>query len=121
MISLFMDAHTLEMDNGFTSILPNFCDDLKEGGPQLKTIRFNLLEEVEPLHQSGGDQESETLEGTVLDQIEELVVYRFEHGRPFSSVERMIVSESEEVNRQQDSVWRRFYSDRCLHKYLRLD
>lgn len=119
MFSLLMDAHTLEIDNAFTSILPDFWDDLKEGGPQLKTTRFEVLEDMEPLQQSGGDQESETLEGTVLDRIEELVVYRFKHGRPFSSVERMIVSGvSEEVNQQQESLWRRFYNDRRLYQYL---
>ena len=94
MITLFIDAHTLEIGLGYA---PDFCsrflDDLKESGPQLKTIRFEIPEE--------------------------LVVYRFEHGRPFSVVERMVVDESERVSRKQDVAWRSYYDNYCLDQYVR--
>ena len=49
MITLFIDAHTLEIGLGYA---PDFCsrflDDLKESGRQLKTIRFEIPEEKEP-------------------------------------------------------------------------
>jgi hypothetical protein len=110
MIALFTDAHTLEVGRGYvTGFYPNFIHDLKEPGSRLKTIRFEIPEDTEY-----GDRS-----GKLLGIIEDLVKYRFEHGRPFSSVERMVVSESDRVNRLEDSVWRRFYDDRGLGRYIR--
>jgi len=94
-----------------------FLNDLKQLGPQLKTIRFELEGNTEPFKDRadvyGG------WGGEVLDKIEELVKYRFKHGCPFSAVERMVVSETEKEGRLQDYVWRCFYGDRGLGQYVR--
>jgi len=114
-ITWLADAHTLEIGRGFApDFYPDFWDDLKQLGPQLETVRFEIPEETEPFQ---FDREEYKAWGGLLDSIEELVTYRFEHGRPFSVVERMVVSESEWVNRQQDFVWRCFYNTR-LDQYV---
>ena len=114
-IPLLTDAYTLEV--GCDYLYSDFLDDLKQLGPQLSTIRFEVWEETEPSRESGDEYES--WGGSLLDQIEDLVKYRFEQGRPFSAVERMVVSESERPNKLQDHVWRRFYDGRNLGQYVR--
>ena len=101
---VFMGVHTLEIGQGKSGF--HSWDDIKGFGPQLKTIRFEILEETEPPRESG--EEYEAWGGSLLDDIEEPVAYGFAHGRPFSSVEGVVVSGSEQVNRQQDFVWRCF-------------
>ena len=114
-IPFFMDAHTLEIGHPYViHFYTGFLEDLKQLGPQLKTIRFELQEETEPFEES---EEYDNWDGRLLDVIEELVTYRFIQGRPFSSVERMVVSESERTGRQLDYVWRCFY-DR-LERFVR--
>ena len=116
--TLFMDAHTLEIGRGYVpDFYSGFWDDLKKLGPQFVTIRFEIPERTVPFRWSG--KESEFRGGKLLCSIEDLVTYRFKQGRPFSAVERMVVSESEQVNRQQDLVWRYFFNDCCLDKYIR--
>ena len=115
---LLADAHTLEVGRRYLT-LPYRCflDDLKQLGPQLKTIRFEVWEEMEPFGEWGyGD---EMYGRDLLHSVEELVKDRFENGRPFSAVERLVVCESERSNRQQDYVWRCFYNDRKLGQYVR--
>ena len=113
----FMDVHTLEIGRGYAQdFYPEFWDDLKESGPQLKIIRFEISEATEP-HQLW-EREYKRWGGKLLDSIQELVTYRFEHGRPFSAVERMVISKCEWVNRQQDIAWRWFYNDRHLGEYI---
>ena len=115
MITLLMDAHTLEIGLGYVpDFYPDFWDDLKELGPQLKTIRFEISEEPE-----AHDYEHEAWCRALPENIQELVTHRFEQGRPFSAIERMVVSESERVNQQQDFVWRMFYNDYFLDEYVR--
>jgi hypothetical protein len=117
-IPLLMDAYTLEVGRGYLPFLYlGFLDDLKQLGPQLKTIRFEVWEEMESFRESG--DEYERYGGSLLDQIEDLVKYRFEQGSPFSAVERMVISESERSNRLQDHVWRCFYDSRNLGQYVR--
>ena len=119
-IPLLVDAHTLEIGRGYLlSWYHGFLDDLKQLGPQLKTIRFEIPEGMGPPKDSSDVYERHG--GKLLDQIEELVKYRFEHGRPFSVVERMMVGETGRVRRQQDSVWRCFYGDRGLGQYVQLE
>ena len=117
-ITLFADTHTLEIGHGCASdYYPGFWNDLKEFGPQLKTIRFEIPEETEQYQHP--EDEYVAWGGKLLDSIQELVVHRFEHGRPFSAVERMVVNQNERVNRQQDFVWRLFYNDRRLDDFVR--
>ena len=116
-ISLLLDAHTLEIGDGYFPFwYDTFLDDLKELGPQLKTVRFGIWDELEPFQSS--DEYQDWGGGGLLDDIEELVKYRYEQGRPFSVVERMVVSGSERSNRQQDYVWRCFYGSRKLSRYV---
>jgi len=117
-VSVLLDAHTLETGNTYFPFWYDgfFLDDLKKLGPQFKTIRFAVPEELEPFEES---DEYEGCGGFFLDKIEELVKYRFEQGRPFSVVERMVVGGSERTNRQEDYVWRSFYGSRKLSRYVR--
>ena len=116
-LPLLKDVHTLEIGRGYApDFYPELWANLREFGPQLRTIRFEVQEETEPLQ--GIDEEYECWGGDLLNHIEELVAYRSGQGRPFSTVERMVVSESEWVNRQQEFVWRCFYNDRRLDRYL---
>ena len=106
---LMMDAQTLEV--GSTYLLgwyKSFWEELKQLGTQLKTIRFEVSKDMEPIDDS-----------YMWDHIEDLVKYRFEQGRPFSAVERMVVSESDRENRLQAYVWRCFYVARKLDQYIR--
>ena len=115
---MLADARTLEVGRAYLPLwYDSFLGDLKQLGPQLKTIRFEVWEEMEPFGE--GDYEDEMYGHESLDSIEELVKYRFEDGRPFSAVERLVVCESERSNRQQDYVWRCFYDDRKLGQYVR--
>ena len=115
-IPLLADAHTLEVGRDYLPFFyATFLDDLKQLGPQLKIIRFEVWQEMEPCRD--GD-EYEAWGGNALDQIEDLVKYRFEQGRPFAVVERMVVSENERSNRLQDHVWRCFYGSRKLSQYV---
>jgi len=114
-ISFLMDVDTLEVGNGYVpGFHDGFWDDLKQLGPRLKTIRFEIPEGMEPPRLSDGRWGEYP-----LDDIGDLVRYRFEQGRPFSSVERMVVSESERINRQQDFLWRCFYCHYRLDQYVR--
>ena len=110
----FVDVHTLEIGHGCARPYPGFWRDLEELGPQLKVIYFEIPfpEETEPY------QDNDPRIETLLQAIEGLVAGRFKHGRPFSSVKRMVVSESEQVDRQQELIWRRFYDDRHLDQYI---
>ncbi|KAF9787506.1 hypothetical protein BJ322DRAFT_729341 [Thelephora terrestris] len=115
-LPLFMDAHTLEIGRGYANFYCGFLSDLKHLGPQLKTIRFEIPGGSEPYLPLGYKYKWWT--DKLLDFIEDLVIYRFEHGRPFFPVERMVVSKSKRVNREQDLVWQFFYNDRHLDRYL---
>jgi hypothetical protein len=115
-IPLLMDAYTLDVGSDY--LCSDILDDLKQLGAQLGTIRFEVWEEMEPFKENS--DEYEHWGDSLLDEIEDLVKHRFEEGRPFSVVERMVVSESERSNRLQDHVWRRFYDGRNLGQYVRL-
>ena len=117
-IPLLADAHTLEIGRDYLLWwYSGFLDDLKQLGPQLKTIRFEIPEDTEPFKDRADVYGR--FRGKLLDQIEELVKYRFEQGRPFAVVERMVVAEAGRVDRMQDYVWRCFYGDRGLDQYIR--
>jgi len=113
--SMLSDVHTLEIGSGyFPYWYDEFLDDLGQVGPQLKTIRFAIPEGLEPFPGAGDLREGRDL----LDNIEELVQERFFQGRPLSVVERMVTSDSERVNREQDFVWRCLYNGRKLGKFV---
>lgn len=119
MITLFTNVHTLEIGRGYApNFYPEFWNDLKRLGPQLKTIRFEIPEETEPFR--GSSKGYDICGGKLLDVIEGLVAYRSEHKRPFSAVERMVASENERVNRRQDLVWKYFYNERYLDQYIEM-
>ena len=117
-LPLLADAHTLEVGRDYLLLwYDEFLDDLKQFGPQLKTIRFELEEGTEPFEDRGDVYNR--WGGKLLDQIEELVKYRFEDGHPFSVVERMVICETERESRLQNYVWRCFYGGRRLGQYVR--
>jgi hypothetical protein len=110
-IALFMDAHTVEIGygcacfyHGFTCLYPSFLRDLKELGPQVRTVRFEIPEREETCRRSPAFLEDCDPRGERLfDAIQDLVTYRAKWGRPFSSVERMVNSESEKINTESRS------------------
>ena len=115
--TLMADAHTLEI--GLTYSMwwgDTFWRELNQLGPRLKTVRFEVSDKVEPFVDPTSARYLPN--DCLFDEIEELVKRRFREGRPFSTVERMIVSEDEEMNRLQDSLWREFYDARGIQKYL---
>ena len=110
--SILVDAHTLEIGSDYyPSWYDGFREDLEQHAPQLKVIRFAISGQFGP-YGHGEEAGREIL----LGQIEDLVRYRFEHGRPFSAVERMSFRRHNEV---LDYLWRCFYDRRKLGQYLR--
>ena len=117
-ILLMMDAHALEVGyNYLMGWYTSFWEDLKQLGSHLKTIRFEVSGDTEPCSDDGFMEDDWDCE--VWDNIEELVKYRFDQGRPFSAIERLMVSESETDNRMQAYVWRYFYGVRKIGQYVR--
>jgi len=117
-ILLMVDAHTLEVGcNYLMGWYTSFWEDLKQLGTQLKTIRFEVSGDMEPCPDDG--YMDDEWDSEVWDSIEDLAKYRFDHGRPFSTIERLVVSESERENRLQAYVWRCFYGGRKIDQYIR--
>ena len=113
--SMLSDVDTLEIGSGyFPYWYDEFLDDLKQVGPQLKTMRIAIPEGLEPFPEDDDSPEG----GELLDSIEELVEEWFLQGRPLSVVERMVTSDSERVNRELDFVWRCLYDGRKLGKFV---
>jgi len=117
-VLLMVDAHTLEV--GFNYLMgwyASFWEDLKQLGTQLKTIRFEVSGDMEPCPDDG--YMDDDWDSDLWDSIEDLVKYRFDNGRPFSAIERLVVSESERENRLQAYVWRCFYGSRKIDQYVK--
>lgn len=116
-VLLMMDARTLEVGyNYLIGWYESFWEDLKQLGPHLKTIRFEVSGDMEPCPDDGYMHEDWDID--LWENIEDLAKYRFENGRPFSTVERLVVSESERDNRMQAYVWRCFYGSRKIGQYV---
>ena len=111
----FAGAHTLEICRSLPCPSHGFWwRHMRQLGPQLKNIRFEM-----PLpEETGLFQDNDPRVEMLFQAIEDLVVDSFKQGRPFSSVERMAVGESEQVKRQQGLIWRRFYDGRHLDQYI---
>jgi len=112
---LVSDAHILEIGLAYSDN-PWFQEMLKQLGPQLKTICFEISEKMDPT--KGPGNYIFPWDGQILDEIADLIEYRFKEGRALSAVERMVVSGDEQVNRLQDRVWRQFYNSRKIREYL---
>ena len=117
---ILLDARTLEVELIYTHPggecgSETFWDRVKRAGAQLKTIRFEVSEDMDPFRSRIDDLD---VENRVFDKIENLVKYRFERGRPFAAVERLVVSGNERVNRLQAHVWRCFYNGRDIGRYV---
>lgn len=117
-VLLMVDAQTLEV--GYSYLMgwyDSFWEDMKQLGPQLKTIRFEVSGDMDPCPDDGYLHEDWDEE--LWENIEDLVKYRSDQGRPFSTVERLVVSESERENRLEAYVWRCFYGSRKIAQYVR--
>ena len=115
-ILLMVDAQALEVGyNYLMGWYDSFWEDLKQLGPQLKAIRFEVSGDAEPCPDEGCMHEDDEL----WENIEDLAKYRSDQGRPFSTVERLVVSESERENRLQAYVWRCFYGSRKIDQHVR--
>jgi len=51
-------------------------------------------------------------------KIADLAKFRFREGQQLSAVERMVVSNDEQVNQLQVCVWRQFCDGRRIEEYL---
>lgn len=117
-ILLMVDAQTLEVGRNYLmGWYTSFWEDLKQLGAHLKTIRFEVSEDMDPCAEDGDLDDD--FDDEAWDSIEDLVKYRFDHERPFSTIERLVVSESERENRLQAYVWRCFYGSRKIGQYVR--
>ena len=117
-VLLMMDAHTLEVGcNYLMGWYDSFWEDLKQLGPHLKTIRFEVSGDMDPCPDDICFHEGWDIE--LWENIEELAKHRFDQGRPLSTVERLVVNESERENRSEAFVWRCFYGSRKISQYLR--
>jgi len=113
--SMLLDVHTLEIGSGYFPFwYDELLDDLKQVGPQLKIVRLEIPDELEPFPVAGDSREGRVF----FDSVEKLVRQRFSQGRPLSVVERMVTSSSKRVNREQDFVWRCLYNGRDLGKFI---
>ena len=114
--ALMADAHTVDIGLSYSEYWGGeFWIELQELGPQLKTIRFEVSEKMGPF---GGSSDPDYCGGHILDKIADLVEHRFKGGRPFSTVERMIVSGDKRVDRLHDHVWGSFCDGRRIREYL---
>jgi hypothetical protein len=113
---MLMGAHTLEIGSGyFPSWYDGFREDLEKNWPQLKVIRFAISDGFGLARESYfAKVRREILQG----RIENLVRYRFEHGRPFSAVERMVDRRNEGAKEWLDYLWGCFYESRKLGRYV---
>ena len=112
------DATTLDIGLGYSRCLTGLLwDDLKSLELQLKTIRFEISEKFLPYGQSG-DISTFLRDSDWWDRIVELVKVLSEKGQPLSAVERMVVSEDEEINRLQDVVWEQFLESNDIARFL---
>jgi len=124
-VLLMMDAQTLEVGwNYLMGWYTSFWEDLKQLGAQLKTIRFEVTGDMElclddDLMDDDWDSEVWDSISEAFDNVKDLVKYRFDQGRPFSTIERLVVSESELENRMQAYVWRCFYGSQKIGQYFR--
>jgi hypothetical protein len=116
-VSMLSGAPILEIGKGCLKFLRDgwLLEGLKRLGPQLKVIRFVIGQDWELLERSDEDTEDTD---RLPDQIEELVKYRFEHGRPFSEVERVVGEASVGPSVEEDLAWKRFYYGRNLGQYI---
>jgi hypothetical protein len=107
------NVQTLEVGYNYLQGWYNgFWDDLKQL-TQLKTIRFEVLKDM-------CLDDCTHFDCSCWNTIEDLVKYRFEQGRPFSAVERLVVSESERENRLQSYLWRWLYGTHKLAQYVQV-
>jgi len=116
-IGLMVDAYTVDIGLTYSGCWGGkFWTELKQLGPQLKLIRFEVSGDMEPY--GGPSNPDAAFVDRVLSNIVEMVEYRFKEGRPFSAVERMAVSEDEQVDRSQENVWRQFWDDHRIGEYV---
>ena len=109
---LMANVQTLEVGYSYLQGWYNdFWDDLKQL-TQLKTIRFEVLKDM-------CLDDCTHVDCSCWNAIEDLVKYRFEQGRPFSAVERLVGSEeSERENRLKAYLWRWLYGTHKLAQYV---
>lgn len=116
--ALMTDAHTVDFGLTYSVGWDNrLWDKLKLLG-DLKVIRFEVLEEMNPYGEGRGPDEDFSDLDLFWDRIADLVEHRFGNGRALHTVERMVVSEDVEVGRRRDVLWKRFFEDRSIQNYL---
>ena len=113
---LIQDASTVEVGlvHG-TAWNLNLWGALMNAGTQLKVVRVEVPEHMGQI----GHHYNPAWDDDVFERIDRLVKRRFELGSPLAAVERLVVSDDELVNGEQDAAWGWFYHTRGIGCYLR--
>ena len=104
-LPLFVNAKVLEIGVSFTdSWYPNFWDDVENIGPQLTTLRLEIVEETAP---------------EVATSVKKFVEARLKKGMPLAKLERMeFEGMSEDDEEKAKRLWEEFRAGLDVDQYL---
>jgi len=104
-LTFFSNAKVLEIGASFAGPwYHDFWGDLEELGPQLTTLRLEVVEGMEP---------------TVAKSVETLARVRFNNGMPLTTLERMTFEDtSEEDEEEAKRLWEEFRAGLSIDQYL---
>jgi len=101
--SLFMKAKVLEIGACFARLgYPDFWEDLEQVGPQLVTLRLEVIKGMKPV---------------IAQSVEKFVKARFDKGVPLAQVERMRF-EGVEDEEKTENLWKEFRGGLNIDQYL---
>lgn len=104
-LPLFMDAKVLEIGAPFTGFwYHDLWEDLKKVGPQLATLRLEVIEGMDP---------------QVAKSVKKLVKARFKKGMPLKKLERMEFEGMPERDEEEaKKLWEEFRAGLNIDQYL---
>lgn len=115
---LMADARTVDLGLTYLAVWEDgLWDELKQLR-ELRVIRFEILEEMNPFGEPCDPDEDLGDLNLLWDKIADLAEQRFRNGQPLQAVERIVVSEDEEIDRLQDVLWERFLEGRGVRNYF---
>ena len=102
-LPLFVNAEVLEIDASFAALW-YFWEDLVKVGPQLITLRLEVIE--------GEDWE-------ITESVKKFAKERFKKGMPLTNLERMTFKgASKEDEEKANKLWEEFRADLDIDRYL---
>jgi hypothetical protein len=104
-LPLFVNAKVLEIGASFASLwYRDFWKDLEKVGPQLTTLRLEVIEGMDP---------------AVAKSVKKLAEERLQKGMPLTKLERMTFEEmSEEDEEEAKKLWEEFRAGLNVNEYL---